>query len=79
LGWVLASPYIPGQKFPACIWLCKEDLVDDNVVGVNAELGEFLNKPLSFIQTEKLRDADADERRQVRVLELLVDLWRGVE
>lgn len=42
-----------------------EQLVDDDVVRVDAALGEFLHEPLRLVQRQELRDAHAHERRLV--------------
>lgn len=59
-------------KAAACLW--KDDLVDDNVVSVNLKPSQFLHQTLCLIQGQKLWYADADECRQLWVLELGVDL-----
>ena len=52
----------------------EEQLVDDDVVSVDATLGQLLHQPLGLVQGQELGDADADERRRVGITELLVDL-----
>lgn len=54
-----------------------DDLVDHDVAAVDLELGELLDQALCLIEGKELGDADADECRQGRVAELVVDLQRG--
>ena len=44
-------------------WVGDEDLVDDDVVRVNVELGQLLHQPLRFEERQELGDAHAHERR----------------
>lgn len=41
----------------------KHQLVDDDVVCVDAALGQLLDQPLGLVQGQELCDAHADERR----------------
>lgn len=41
----------------------KHQLVNDNVVCVDAALGQLLDQTLGLVQGQKLGDAHADERR----------------
>lgn len=49
-------------------------LIDDYVIGVDLEAGQLLHEALGLEEAQELGDADAHKRRQLRVLELLVDL-----
>jgi hypothetical protein len=42
-------------------WLWEKQLVDDNVMRVDAVCRELLDEPLGLIQREELGDADANE------------------
>mmetsp|Transcript_41437 Transcript_41437/g.123802 ORF Transcript_41437/g.123802 Transcript_41437/m.123802 type:complete len:274 (+) Transcript_41437:108-929(+) len=57
----------------------KDDLVDDDVVRVDFIFCQLLHQALRFIQRQKLGDAHAHKRCQVRVLELFVDLLHNVQ
>lgn len=60
---------------PAVI-IREEDLVDDNVVDIDVELGQLLNETLSFIHGEEFRNADCDKGSLGRVLHVFVySLW----
>lgn len=52
----------------------KDHLIYYNIVSVNLELGQLLNKPLCLVQRQELRNADANEGGQIGVLELGIDL-----
>lgn len=39
----------------------ENELVDDDVVSVDATLGQFLDQPLGLVQWQELGDAHADE------------------
>ena len=52
----------------------EEQLVDDDVVSVDAALRQLLHQPLGLVQGQELGDADAHERRRVGITELLVHL-----
>lgn len=49
----LAGPLAVGEN----------QLVDDNIVRVDATLGQLLNQTLRLVQRQKLRNAHTDERR----------------
>ena len=51
----------------------EEELIDDNVVGVDVECGEFLNHSLSLVKGQEFRNANTDKSGQIRVLELTID------
>jgi hypothetical protein len=38
----------------------EQDLVDDDVVGINAEFGKFLDQPFRFVNGEEFWNANAD-------------------
>lgn len=57
--------------FTRPVWVRENKLVDDDVVCVNAALGQLLDQPLRLIQGEELRDAHTDERG----LFLMVEKW----
>ena len=52
----------------------EEQLVDDDVVSVDAALRQLLHQPLGLVQGQELGDADAHERCRVGITELLVHL-----
>lgn len=54
--------------------LWKDDLVDDNVVGVNLKLCQLLDKSFCLIQRQELWYADTDKCCQLGVLELCIHL-----
>lgn len=51
-----------------------DDLIDDYVVNVDVLVGQLLDQALCFVEAEELWNADADEGRHLRVLELLVHI-----
>lgn len=40
----------------------KDELVDDDVVGINLAFGQLLNQPLRLVKGQELSNAHADER-----------------
>lgn len=57
--------------------LGEQQLVDDDTVGVDTVVGQFLDHALRLVQAQELSDADAHKGGQLGVLELGVDLGNG--
>ena len=75
----IAKGPLPGYRSVSCnliiVYLLKYSyLIDNNVMRVDADLGQLLYQPLRLVEREELGDANAHEGRRVRVLELLVHL-----
>ena len=52
------------------VWPFEEELVDDDVVRVDAALGQLLHQSLRLVQRQELGDTDANERRRIGISEL---------
>lgn len=61
----------PCLAHPALI-IREQDLIDDDVVDVDIELGQLLDQTLCFIHRQELGDADCNEGGLGRVLHVLV-------
>jgi len=62
--------------FALILW--EQDLVDDDVVDVDLELGQLLDQAFGLVHGEELRDADGNEGGFGAVFHLLVDYFRGL-
>jgi hypothetical protein len=66
-----------GRGMVGCTICRTYDLVYDDVVAVYGALGQLLDEALRLVERQELRYADANERREIRVLELRVDFLHG--